>query len=50
MYMVLDLVNIAKALSTAPRICKKVGIHIGWGPGKTELILPPDFNLEGFLS
>ena len=26
----------------APGIYGKVGLMIGWGPGKTELILPPD--------
>ncbi len=40
----------AVALSTAPSIYKKVGLRIGWGPGKTELILPTDVHCETFLS
>jgi hypothetical protein len=43
-YMVYDPTNKSKALSAAPRIYKKVGIRIKWGPSKTDLILPPDCN------
>ena len=48
-YMLADPGNMAVALSTAPAIYKKVGLRIGWGPGKTELTLPPTVAPETFL-
>jgi hypothetical protein len=45
-----DPVGMSKALAGAPTIYKKVGLRSGWGPGKTELILPPKFDPETFLS
>ncbi len=49
-YLLADPINMAVALSTASAIYKKVGLRIGWGPGKTELILPTDVHCETFLS
>ena len=40
-YLVCDLVSMDHALSAALVIYVKVGLRIGLGPGKTELILPP---------
>ena len=31
-------------------IYNKVGLWIGWGPGKMELILPSDCDLAAFLA
>jgi hypothetical protein len=49
-YLLAAPVNMAVALSSALAIYKKVGLRIGWGPGKTELILPTDVDRENFLS
>ncbi len=40
-YIVYDSANMSIVLAAALAIYKKVGLRIGWGPGKTELILPP---------
>jgi hypothetical protein len=48
-YLVFDLVNMSIALATAPAIYMKVGLRIGWGTSKTELILPPQCDLDAFL-
>ena len=32
----------------APTIVGKVGLRIGWGPGKTELMLPQGFQRDSF--
>jgi len=40
----------AIALSPAFAIYKTVGLRIGWGPGKTEIILPPHIDGRTFLS
>jgi len=49
-YLLANPVNMAVALSDAPIIYKKVGLRIGWGPGKTELIFPTNVDRENFLS
>ena len=49
-YLISNLVDTVKALSTALGIYMKVDIRSGWGPCKTELILPPDCDPEDFLS
>ena len=49
-YLITDLVSMAKTLAAAPTIYGKVGIRIGWGPGKTELILPLDSDPITFLA
>ncbi len=49
-YLLADPINMAVALSAALGIYKKVGLRIGWGPGKTELILPTDVHCKTFLS
>jgi hypothetical protein len=48
-YLLAGPVNMAVALSWAPAIYKKVGLRIGWGPGKTELFLPTNVDCETFL-
>jgi hypothetical protein len=48
-YLVSDPVNMSNALSIAPRSYKRMGLRIGWGPGKLELILPPNIAPEAFL-
>jgi hypothetical protein len=49
-YLLADPVHMAIALDAAPSIYKKVGLRIGWGPCKTEMILPPDVDSDSFLS
>ena len=48
-YLLADHVHMAIALIAAPSIYKRVGLRIGWGPGKTELILPSDVDSDSFL-
>jgi len=43
-YLVDDLASMAVALLASPTIYKRVGLRIGWGPRKTELILPLDLD------
>ncbi len=46
---ILDPVDkMAKVLHQAPGIFSKVGLMFGYGPGKTELILPKDCPREAF--
>jgi len=49
-YSLYDVVGMTRALATAPAIYKKVGLRIGWGPRKTELILPSGCEPDAFLS
>jgi len=37
------------ALANAPTIHNRVRLRIDWGPGKTELILPPRCDSNAFL-
>jgi len=37
------------ALAAALAIYMKVGLRIGWGPGKTKLILPPQCDPDAFM-
>jgi len=39
-------VNVATTITFAPPLYKKVGLRIGWGPAKFELVLPPDVDSE----
>ena len=48
-YLVSDPVNMFITQVVAPAIYKIVGLRIGWGPGKTELILPPRCDPYAFL-
>ncbi len=48
-YLVSDQVNMSIALVVAHAIYMKVGLRIGWGLGKTELILPPQCDPNAFL-
>ena len=49
-YLLANPADMAVALSAAPAIYKIVGLCIGWGPGKTELILPSEIDSRSFLS
>ena len=49
-YLFSDVARIEKPLATAPAIYKKAGLRIGWGPGKTELVLSPGCYPVAFLS
>jgi len=40
--------KMAEVLAHAPIIYGKVGMKIGYGPGKTKLILPRDYDREDF--
>jgi hypothetical protein len=48
-YLVANPASMPVALSAAPTIYKKVGLRIGWGLGKTELIMLPDVDSQSFL-
>ncbi len=48
-YLVSDPDNMFATLVAAPSIYRKVGLRIGWGPGKTELILPSHCDPNAFL-
>ncbi len=48
-YLVSDPVNMSSALIAAHAIYKRIGLRIGWGPGKTELVLPSDYDPQAFL-
>ena len=48
-YLASDPVSMSLALVATPTICKKVGLRIGGGPGKTELMLPLDCDPYAFL-
>jgi len=39
-------VNVAATISAAPPLYRKVRLCIGWGPAKSELVLPPDVDPE----
>jgi len=39
-YLLAPVEQMATVLHKAPKIFGKVGLRIGYGPGKTELILP----------
>jgi len=47
-YIIVPVEQMAQVLHQAPRIFGKVGLRIGYGPGKTELILPKDYSREDF--
>jgi hypothetical protein len=49
-YLVSDPVSRAKALTASLGTYGKIGLMIGWGLGKTELILPPDSFPAAFLA
>ena len=49
-YLISDQVSMARALAAAPQIHGEVGLKIGWGPGKTELILSSDCDPGAFLA
>jgi hypothetical protein len=49
-YLISDPVIMAKALADAPRIYGEVGLRTRWGPGKTELISPSDYDPGAFLA
>jgi hypothetical protein len=49
-YLLADPAHMAIALAAAPSLYKKVGLRIGWGPGKTELILPSGTDNASFLT
>jgi hypothetical protein len=49
-YLLADPGHMAVALAAAPSLYNKVGLRIGWGPGKTELILPPGIDSDSFLT
>ncbi len=44
-YLTSDPVSMANTLASAPGIYGKAGLTIGWGPGKTKLILPPTMTM-----
>jgi len=48
-YLDSDPANMSIALAAAPAIYMKMGLRIGGRPGKTELILPLDWDPETFL-
>ena len=48
-YLTSDRDNMSPALAAAPALYCKVGLRIGWGPGKTELILPSHCDPKAFL-
>ena len=48
-YLVSDPVNMSISLAVVPAIYKRVGLRIGWGSCKTELILPPRCESYAFL-
>jgi hypothetical protein len=48
-YLVSDSTNMSIALAVVPVIYKKVGLRIGLGPGKTEIIFPPGCDQENLL-
>ncbi len=47
-YILAPIEQMAQVLHQAPWIFGKVGLRIGYGPGKTELILPKDCSREDF--
>jgi len=47
LYLVSDPDNMSAALAAATALYRNVGLRIGRGPGKTELILPSHCDLEG---
>jgi hypothetical protein len=47
-YILAPVEKMAEVLHHAPGIFGKVGLSIGYGPGKTELILPKDCPREAF--
>jgi hypothetical protein len=48
-YLVFDPVNMSIALVVAPTIYQRVGLSVGWEPGKTELILLHPCDPDTFL-
>jgi hypothetical protein len=48
-YLVADPGNMSAALAAAPSFYRKVGLRIGCGLGKTELILPSQSDPGSFL-
>ncbi len=36
-------------LLASPTLYNKVGLRLGWGPGKTELVLPFGFDTKAFI-
>jgi hypothetical protein len=47
-YILAPVDQMAQVLHQAPGIFGKVGLRIGYGPGKTELVLPKDCSREAF--
>jgi hypothetical protein len=47
-YILAPVEQMAQVLHQAPGIFGKVGLRIGYGPRKTELILPKDCSREDF--
>jgi hypothetical protein len=46
--LVVEPDKMAEVLAQAPEIYGKVGLKIGYGPGKTELILPRGYKTRNF--
>jgi hypothetical protein len=47
-YLLVPMKHMATVLHQAPDIFSKVGLRIGYGPGKTELILPKGCSKQDF--
>ncbi len=47
-YLLAPTEQMATALHLAPCIFAKVGLRLGYGPGKTELILPKGCSMQDF--
>ena len=47
-YLLAPVEQMATVFHTAPAIFGKVGLRLGYGPGKTELILPKGCSVEDF--
>ena len=48
-YLLAPVDKMAQVLHQAPGIFEKVGLRLGYGPGKAELILPPGSPKSSFL-
>ena len=47
-YILAPVEQMATVFRTAPAIFSKVGLRLGYGPGKTELVLPKECSVEDF--